>query len=76
MEELDRKLNRLSNSVLDMAKLQARNAEYNQRAFEATQAEFQEVRLLISINSQAIQETRQLIDSNARAIEASSETGD
>ena len=46
----------LTNRVTDLARLQAQNAELNQRAFQAIQEEFREV--------------RQLIDSNARAIQA------
>ena len=49
------RLENLTNVVTDLARLQAQNAEFNQRAFQAIQEEFREVRQLIESNARSIQ---------------------
>ena len=72
----EQKLNGLTDVVIDMSNLHTQHAKNNQQAFESIQSKFQDIRLMISSNSQAIQETRQLVDRNARAIYALSEERD
>lgn len=77
MEELEQKLNRLTDVVASLSQAQARTAENNAKAFAGIQATFRDVLGLIQQNAEAIAETRQAIaetraiaDSNARVIQA------